>query len=358
VLLGIVLRVGERIGLHRRIYPANLSVIEAQTRRRLWWHIVVLDSRCAQRSRVDAPINGEHWRSILPLNINDSELTPEMMVEPRGHVGFTEMTFRLMMADIGKFIRSSEPMVPFGGSWRKLTAQSVALAEKDKMIDELEMMLESKYLGYCDPVIPLHILTRCFASIVISKRRLTIRHPRRFLGSSMPEDNRQKLFDICLSILEQDNFVYSMDCLRGFLWPLDQEFQPFQVDAFVYLLSELRYQDPSPLTEKAWSEISKSFKHHPNIVFAGSPLNVAIGNLTLKSWESGEARAQHQQFPHPSRPDFIIQLLEKRSGCMTNASTKSAVLRRWGKNGFGQLCAGLLPNFSFHKLELRPLINI
>jgi hypothetical protein len=235
-----------------------------------------LDSRCAQRSRVDAPINGEYWGSILPLNVNDSELTLEMMVEPRGHVGFTEMTFRLMMADIGKFIRYSEPMVPFGGSWRKLTAQSVALTEKDKMINELEMMLESNYLRYYDPVIPLHILTRCFASIVISKMRLTIRHSRRFLGSSMPEDNRQKLFDICLSILEQDNF----------LWPLDQEFQLFQVDAFVYFLSKLRYQDPSPLAEKAWSEISKSFKHHPNIVFARSPLNVVIGNLTLKSWES------------------------------------------------------------------------
>jgi hypothetical protein len=245
-------------------------------------------------------------------------------VEPRGHVGSTDMTFRLMMYDIGKFIRHSEPMPPFGGSWQKLTAQSIPLAEKDKIIDELEMMLESKYLRYCDPVIPLHILARCFASIVVSKMRLTVRHPRRFpdRGSSMPENEKQKLFDICLLIIERDNFIRSMDCLRGFLWPLDQE---FQVDAFVYLLSELRYQNPSPLTEKAWSEISKSFKHHPSIVFARSPLNVAIGNLTLKSWESWEARARHQQFPHPPRPDFILQLLEKRPGYTTDASTESVV---------------------------------
>ncbi|KAE8442512.1 hypothetical protein EG329_003293 [Mollisiaceae sp. DMI_Dod_QoI] len=324
VLAGIILRAGERIGLHRRTYPANLSVIEAQTRRRLWWHIIVLDSRCAQRSRVDAPVNGEYWGSVLPLNVNDSELTPEMMVEPRGHAGSTEMTFRLMMYDIGKFIRYSEPTVPFGGTWQKLTAQSVPLAEKDKMIDELEMMLESKYLRYCDPAIPLYVLARRFASIVISKMRLTIRHPRRFpdRGSSMPKDEKRKLFDICLSIIEQVNFIRSMNCLRGFLWPLDQE---FQVDAVVYLLSELRYQDPSPLTEKAWSEIFKAFTRYPDIVFAGSALNVAIGNLTLKSWESWEARAQHQQFQHPSRPDFILQLLEKRPGYTTSASIESAV---------------------------------
>jgi hypothetical protein len=236
-----------------------------------------------------------------------------MMVEPRGHVGFTEMTFRLMMYDIGKFLRYTEPTVPFGGSWQKLTAQSVPLAEKDKMIDQLEIMLESKYLRYCDPVIPLHILARRFASIVMSKMRLTVRHPRRFLdrGSNMPEDEKQKLFDICLSLLEQDNFVRSIDCLRGFLWPLGQE---FQVDALVYLLSELRYQDPSPLTKKAWSEIFKSFKKYPSIFFGGSALNVAIGNLTLKSWEGWEARAQHQQFPHPFQPDFTLRLLEKRQG--------------------------------------------
>jgi hypothetical protein len=282
----------------------------------------MLDSRCAQRSRVDAPANSEYWGSILPLNVNDSDLTPEMIVEPRGHVGSTEMTFRLMMYEIGKFIRNSEPMPPFRGSWQKLIAQSVPLAEKDKMIDELEMTLESKYLRYCDPVIPLHILARGFASIVVSKMRLTIRHPRRFppRGSSMSEDEKKKLFDICLFIVERDNYVHSMDCLRGFLWPLDQE---FQVDAFVYLLSELRYQNPSPLSEKAWSEISKLFKHHPNIVFARSPLYVAIGNLALESWESWEARAQHQQFPHPFRPDFILKLLEKRLA-YTDAPVKSA----------------------------------
>jgi hypothetical protein len=172
--------------------------------------------------------------------VNDSELTPEMMVEPIGHVGSTEMTFRLMMYEIGKFIRHAEPMPPFKGGWQKLIAQSIPLAEKDKMIDELEMMLESKYLRYCNPVILLHILARCFTSLVVSKMRLTVRHPRRFpdQGSRMPEYEKLKLFGICLSILERDNYVHSMDCLRGFLWPLDQE---FQVDAFIYLLSELRY---------------------------------------------------------------------------------------------------------------------
>ncbi|KAE9368057.1 hypothetical protein N431DRAFT_471427 [Stipitochalara longipes BDJ] len=312
VLLGTILRVAERIGLHRKSYPANVSAIEAQTRRRLWWQIVVQDSRAAQRCRIDVLASPEHWQSELPLNVNDSDLTQDMLVEPRGRVGSTEMTFRLMLYDIGKFIRHSAPMAPFGGSWQKLFSKPVPVVDKDKVIDELEKMIESNYLRYCDPVIPLHVFARGVATIMICRMRLTIRHPRRFpdRGSSMTQDEKDKLFTFCLTIIEQDNFLHSVDSVRGFLWLLDHEFQG---DAFVYLISELRYREPGLSTEKAWSEIFEAFKHHPNLVDAKTPFTVAIRNLTLKSWECWETRVQQQQNLQPSRPALISQFLEQRT---------------------------------------------
>jgi hypothetical protein len=322
VLIGVALRVGERMGLHRKTYPANLSVIEIQTRRRLWWQIVALDSRCAQKSKIDVLANPQHWQSVLPLNINDSDLTPDMIVEPQGHVGSTEMTFRLMMYEIGKFIRHSAAMAPFGGSWQKLSSRSIPISAKDEVIDELEKMLESRYLRYCDPVIPLHILARSIATIVVSRMRLTTRHPRRFSdrGLSMAEEEKQRLFDISLKIIEQDNTLHSTDSVRGFAWLFNHE---FQADAFVYLLSELRYRGPGPTTERAWLEVSKAFKYRPNLLFdAKIPLNAAIRNLTLKSWESWETRAQQQQNSRLSRPMFVSQLLEQRTPNGPTASTE------------------------------------
>jgi len=310
------------MGLHQKPYPTGLSVIEAQIRRRLSWQIVALDARCAQRCRVDAPISSEHCQVPLPLNVNDSDLTPDMIVEPRGHLGSTEMTFRLMMYEIGKFLRHSAPLPPFGGSWQEHSSLLIPLPKKDNVINELEEMLESRYLRYCDPVIPLHILARSIATIVCCRMRLRTRHPRQFLdrGLSMAEEKKGRLFDICLTMIEQDNYLHSVDCVRGFLWYFDFD---FQVDAFVYLLSELRYRDPEPLAEKAWSEISKAFKHHPNMVFdTNSPLNVAIGNLTLKSWESWETRTQHNS-QQRSQPEFILQLLEQRGVCNTSPSSES-----------------------------------
>ncbi|PMD40982.1 hypothetical protein L207DRAFT_529269 [Hyaloscypha variabilis F] len=320
VLLGTILRVGERIGLHRKTYPANVSAIEAQTRRRLWWQIVVLDSRAAQRCRQDILASTEHWQSELPLNVNDSDLTQNMVVEPRGRIGSTEMIFRLMLYDIGKFIRHSVPMAPFGGSWQNLSSQPVPVVDKDKVIDELEKMIESNYLRYCDPVIPLHVFTRGVATIMVCRMRLTIRHPRRFpdRGSSMTQDEKDKLFTFCLTIIEQDNFLHSVDSVRGFLWLLDHEFQG---DAFVYLISELRYRQPEPTTEKAWSEIFEAFKHHPNLANAKTPFTVALRNLTLKSWECWESRVQQQQNIQPHRPALISQFLEQR----TPSSSPSAI---------------------------------
>jgi hypothetical protein len=143
--------------------------------------------------------------------------------------------------------------------------------------------------------------------------RLTIRHPRRFpdRGLSMTEDEKNQLFNICLAIIEQDNFLHSVDSIRGFLWLLNHEFQG---DAFVYLLSELRYRGPGSITEKAWSEIAQAFKHHPNLVFdAKNPLTRAIRNLTLKSWECWETRVRQQQNKTLNRPEFILQLLEQRT---------------------------------------------
>ncbi|KAF4637546.1 hypothetical protein G7Y89_g519 [Cudoniella acicularis] len=328
VLTGIVLRIGQRIGLHQVSYSANLSVLEAQIRRRIWWQIFVLDSRCAHRCKVDGPISSKYWDIPLPLNVNDSDLTPDMIIEPRGHLGYTEMTFRLMMCDLGKYRRYSTAM-ELGGSSDTLSSPSVPLPRKDKVIDDIEQMLESKYLRYCDPVIPLHILARSFANIVIGRMRLITRHPRQFLdrGSSMVQEEKAKLFDICLTMIEEDNFLHSVDCVRGFMWLVDLE---FHVDAFVYLLSELRYRNPEPLTERAWDEISKAFRYRPDILYdTKSALNMAIGNLALKSWESWEMRSRqfggkYTNSEQSITPEFVLELLKRRpikgSSSFTEAS--------------------------------------
>jgi len=59
-----------------------------------------------------------------------------------------------------------------------------------------------------------------------------------------------------------------------------------------------------------------------------SPLNVAVGNLALKSWESWETRNLYcdgyRQNLKPSRPGFVVQLLEQRKTSSMNLSSGSS----------------------------------
>ena len=114
------------------------------------------------------------WGTAMPLNVNDSDLTPDMTAPPLNHIGATEMIFVLQIYELGTFLRHSKSMAPFEGSWRKLTSHTVPLASKDKIIDELYDMLERKFFRYHDPVIPLHILARSIALLVTNRMRLNI----------------------------------------------------------------------------------------------------------------------------------------------------------------------------------------
>jgi len=308
--MGIVLRVGQRIGLHHKIYPANISVIESQVRRRIWWQIVVLDSRTAQWCKVKAPVSTENWEVPLPLNVNDCDLTSEMTVEPRDHQGITEMTLRLMLYEIGKFVREAAAERLSLESVQGPADPSGPLLKKDKAIDDLEEILESKCLRYCDPAIPLHILTRCLARVVCARLRFIAHRLMGPMPTELSKNEKQTMFDACLTMIEQYNYIRSLDCLRGFIWNFD-----IQVDPIVYLLAELRSRDPDPLTKTAWSEIAKVFKNTPNLVLNDKThLHVAIGNLALASWESYEIRSKDFD-PHQEndRPEFITQIIQHRT---------------------------------------------
>src|SRR6202012_4892734 len=134
-------------------------------------------------------------------------------------------------------------------------------------------------------VIPLHILAGSIVRIVCGKLRFQLCHPRQFQdgGAGMEAKEKDKLFETCLTMIERDNFLHSTESIRGFVWRMDHQ---FQIDAFVYLLSELRFRASSSLADKAWSEISETFTHRQNMISdVENPLYAAIGNLALKSWE-------------------------------------------------------------------------
>src|SRR5450432_224511 len=253
------------MGIHRDGTSLGLSVFETEMRRRLCWQIVLLDSRSAQLSGSGASLMHTLWDTKLPLNVNDSDISPEMREAPIQYEGLTEMVFCLVRYEFGQFLREHAGDSGFDGHWENLSSAANSIAEKDRKIDELEQLLENKFIRHCDPLIPLHMLATAVARSAICKLRLTCHHPRQYAdnGASMPQSEKDLLAANSLRMIEYDSLGQSMATMKRFLWHINSY---FQLDAFVFLVNDLRQRTQGELAERAWQQVQQVYENHPDLV--------------------------------------------------------------------------------------------
>lgn len=143
---GLAIHQAYTLGLHRDGEHFGLDPFSCEMRRRLWWHINILDIRAAEDHGTDLRTSASQFDTRLPANINDEDMWPGMKEAPTPHPGTTEMTFCL---------------VRFESSWmmRKLnlfTAPNSQLMsdeeikQKESAIDECHRVIEEKYIKHCN----------------------------------------------------------------------------------------------------------------------------------------------------------------------------------------------------------------
>jgi hypothetical protein len=82
LFVGLALRVGQTMGLHRDPAQFGMDGREAEIRRRNWWHIVYMDSVVAMASGLPPQVSDENYWDVKPISeIKDNLLgTPEAKV--------------------------------------------------------------------------------------------------------------------------------------------------------------------------------------------------------------------------------------------------------------------------------------
>jgi hypothetical protein len=153
------------------------------------------------------------------------------------------------------------------------------------------------------------------------------RHPRQYpdRGASLPQKEKDMNFSICVQLLEQDVMGHAEKGVHRYLWHINLQ---FQVDAFVYLLSELRRNPVGNIADKTWPTVLETFERHPEITIAtNSPLYVAVGRLALKSWQARETKyaLQGQSPPEGSLPPIISLLQSQRKPISKPKSMDAAI---------------------------------
>ena len=93
-------------------------------------------------------------------------------LEPRS--GATDIMFGLARTELGKFIQKAMPLF---GNWSRMF-EDKDLHEMEARLEELEELMEMKYLRYCDFAVPLHNLVMAMCRTAISSGRLRLKLPK------------------------------------------------------------------------------------------------------------------------------------------------------------------------------------
>lgn len=308
ILTGVAVRISQRLGLHRDGSNHTISPFDAEIRRRTWWQIVFLDGHSSKLAGAGFPGWLAKFDTKIPLNISDSDMSPTMKEPPKEKEGATEMLFCCLRYETAQALRAARSVKSKDGGWHIAPGPEL-IPEKDQAIDELEARFEEKFIRYCDPSIPLHLLCIYIAKSVICTMRIMAHHPRQYpdKGASMPQKEKDMLFSESLKELEYDSLGHTTKCIQGFLWHISSH---FQFDAFIYVISELRHRTEGEMVDRAWQQIIFSYEHRPEMITdTKNSLYVAIGNLTLKAWQKREETGNYQIPP----PRFISLLRAQRN---------------------------------------------
>jgi hypothetical protein len=151
----------------------------------LWWQIILIDTRVAELSGAGKIILNYTWNTKLPSNINDSDLFPDMRDPPVESLGITEMIFFRLRCEIIGFVHEARKHM---GS----------LNVEDDAVDEFTRRIEREYLSYCDPLVPLHVMSAMMARSAMIKLRMGLRDPHFMLdrANRLSPAEKDRLFEL------------------------------------------------------------------------------------------------------------------------------------------------------------------
>ena len=315
----------QRLGIHKDGAQFNLPPFETEMRRRLWWQIIHIDVRASEvaGAGIMTVAIGDIKR---PLNVNDEDMSPDMLSPPVEHEGPTEMCFVLLRCSIGRYFRYL--FRPVGSPIEPGVEYEFAHPEKtmDQLMEEFEAYIQEKFLINADPLVPIQFFTSMVArAIMCSWKVMNALRKAAEAPSNMSQANRDLLFEEALKGIEYDNLGHTNKSTQRFMWHIASH---FQWHSLISLLHELRARPSGELVERAWGQVAETYKNRPELMKIKNPLHAAIGRLTMAAWRIREdyyTRLHKAPIPTPAYIVALRQQLLAREGARDRSTTGSII---------------------------------
>ncbi|OQV00166.1 Fungal specific transcription factor domain-containing protein isoform 3 [Cladophialophora immunda] len=295
-MLAVAIRIAQRMGIHSESALTRHTTLEAEMRRRLWWSLVLFDSRISETSNSKPITLDPTWDCRVPLNVNDSDLRPETKKPPAMQGNTTEALFAVVRCELGEVVRHSSFHLDFTTPALKTnTDPPRGRFEGDGTeLAKLEEIIEDQYLQHCDPEHPLHFMTIWTARSHLAKYRLLEHHSRCSSSSARQTDaQRDTATSHALRVLECDTKAMGSPLTKGFRW-LNHLYFPFP--AYIQIVQDLRSRPTGKQAGPAWEAMSDNYDAWFGHQFReDSPFFRLFTKLILQAWEACEAASGFEQ---------------------------------------------------------------
>ena len=253
-LTALLIRLSRKIGLHRDPEAFNLSCFDSEMRRRLWWHICILDVRTAEDENMEPSIYEHDFDTRFPAYINDSDLHPSMSRLPAGEPKGTDMLFCLSRFEISYALRQ----VNFSDKFCSDNNYQVTSAvQKLSFINSISGKLEETYFQHCDARLPICFLSATASKLILDKTKLLIHLSSRQHGVEVDIHHSHLFFKTAIEIVEFTHSLRSHEPYQQWTF-LFQKYIDW--DSLAYLLLHLRSNPKTALAPRAWNAVNQCFQ--------------------------------------------------------------------------------------------------
>ncbi|KAL0941382.1 fungal specific transcription factor domain-containing protein [Colletotrichum truncatum] len=295
VLTGTLVRIAQRMGLHRDGEFLDLPPFETEMRRRIWWQIIMLETKYALLAGFCDTLLPPNWDTKLPSNLNDADLLPGSQEPLRSRDGATEMALCLILYESRQFF-CENPVPEFEAAilgqanpntedpTKLIGAQS--LDKYGFLLDQLEERLIAAERRYCNPTIGGIHKVACNVRVMITERmRDLITHAREPPSENLEGlGSQQSFFRAWVINFEGDLKWYDI-IDEKFLWYCKLH---LQTDALSVMIELLQWQPTGIFVDRAWRLVDKVYLHHPELYDLRKKDNGQRAKNLIAGWQRRE----------------------------------------------------------------------
>lgn len=302
----VILRLAQGLGIHRDGTNFALKPFETEMRRRLWWHICLMDVRTSEDHGTDPLINESMYDTRLPLNVNDDDIHPEMTEAPAEREGCTDVTFCLIRCEITCALRRANYACPGSRAFR-MGDSTPSLERCERMIQIISNRVEERYIKHCDMNIPVHWASATVGRLILAKLWLVVHHPmtRKDRVTNVSQATRESLFLTAIEVLEFGRLLETDPKTAKWGWLFRTN---MQWHGIAFVLSEVCVRPICPITDRAWNAINSLYSdwklqstHKKGMLWR--PLAALIKRAAAtRAKQQEELRAKFGPSPMPFNP--------------------------------------------------------